>query len=323
MIRVGSTRLPPRLLRSLRLPFGADVARLPPRPRVPRLPALGPRSERLLARVRAMRLRNRLTVLAAVPLVAIGGWLLLRDSALFSVDHVQISGLGSDALPVVSDDLLAAARRETTTDFSLGALRAAAAPYTVIAAVSAKTHFPHGLTIEVLERHPLAHLQVGRHWFLLDAGGLVLTGARGRGLTVLRSSSLPTGGRTHDGFVLLGLRLLADAPAPLRHRVVAVTVADGLLMIYLHRGPRLIFGNAALPHAKWDAAAAVLADRSSRGASYIDVQVPSRPAAQLADPATTSASATTGASAAAPSSAASVSTVLDPALIQPSSYTSG
>ncbi len=101
-------------LRSLRLPFGADVARLPPRPRVPRLPALGPRSERLLARVRAMRLRNRLTVLAAVPLVAIGGWLLLRDSSLFSVDRrARSRALGADALPVVSD---AAAGRGALAD---------------------------------------------------------------------------------------------------------------------------------------------------------------------------------------------------------------
>ena len=323
MIRNGSTRLPPRLLRSLRPPLGADAGRLRLPPRLPRLPALGPRSERLLARVRSMPLRARLMVLAAVALVVIGGWLLLRDSALFSVDQVQISGLGADALPVVSEDLLAAAHQETTTDFSLGALRAAVAPYTVVAGISARTHFPHGLSIEVVERHPLAQLQVGGHWFLLDADGLVVTGASGRGLTVLRSGALPSGGRTHDRFVLLALRVLGDAPEPLRQRVVAVTVADGLLMIYLHRGPRLIFGNAALPHAKWDATAAVLADPSSRGASYIDVQVPSRPAAQVADPATTATSTAAGASADAPSGAASVSTLLDPALIQPSSYTSG
>ena len=342
MIRAGSMRLPPRLLRSLRRPpgddeprlrprlrllrslrfsLGADVARLPARLRLGRLPAFGPRTESFLARARSTRLRTRLTVLAVAALVVIGGWLLLRDSALFSVDQVALSGLGADALPVVSDDLLAAAHRQTTTDFSLDALRAAVAPYTIVAGISAKTHFPHGLSIEVVQRQPLAHLQVGKHWYLLAASGLVLTGARAPGLTVLRSTTLPSGGRTHDGFVLLALGVLADAPPPLRERVAAVTVADGLLMIYLHHGPRLIFGNAALPHAKWDAAAAVLADPSSRGASYIDVQVPSRPAAQVADPATTITGS--GADANAPTGAASVPTLLDPALVQPSSYTSG
>ena len=125
--------------------------------------------------------------------------------------------------------------------------------------------------------------------------------------------------------MLLALRALSDAPAPLRARVGAVTDADGALTIYLHRGPRLIFGNSALLHAKWDAAAAVLADPGSRGASYIDVRLPSRPAAQVADPATTTAlyAPATATSAALPASAVTVSTVLRSALIEPSSSTSG
>jgi cell division protein FtsQ len=350
MIRDGSTRVPPRLrsMRSqmggdgarlgflrrtapwrsfhiswMRPPLGADALRLPQAFRSLRLPRLGPRSRQLLQRVLEMRLRTKLTILVLVPLVVIGGWLLLRDSAFFSVDHVAISGLGSDAQPIVSEDLLAAAHHETTTDFSTAALRAAVAPYTVIAGIRAETHFPHGLTIEVTERHPVAHLQVGKRWFLLDSSGLIITGAIGAGLPVLHSDQLPSATRSHDSFVLLALRVISDAPAPLRDRVVAVTIADGALTIYLHRGPKLIFGNGALPHAKWDAAAAVMADPTSRGASYIDVQVPSRPAAQVGDPATISASPSNGSGADAPSSAASVSTLLDPALVQPSSYRSG
>ena len=146
----------------------------------------------------------------------------------------------------------------------------------------------------------------------------MITGASGAGLAALRSDSLPAGGRTHDSFVLVALRVLSDAPAPLLRRVVAVTAADGALTLYLHRGPKLIFGNGALPHAKWDAAAAVMADPSSRGAAYIDVQVPSRPAAQVADPSTLSASTTSGSNADAPAGAASAPTLLDPALLQPS-----
>jgi hypothetical protein len=110
----------------------------------------------------------------------------------------------------------------------------------------------------------------------------------------------------------------------LRGRAAAVTIADGALTIYLHRGPRLIFGNYALLHAKWDAAAAVLADPSSRGADYIDLRLPSRPAAQVGDPATAAATMTsTGSAGTTPSGAATVSTVLRSTLIQPSSSTSG
>jgi cell division protein FtsQ len=315
----GSLRMPAGM-RSLRPSLAGEALRLPSGLR---LPAPGPRLQQLRRRVGAMRLRNKLTILLLVPLVVIGGWLLLRDSGLFSVDHVAISGLGADAQPIVSADLAAAAHRETTTDFSLGALRAAVAPYTVVGGIRAETHFPHGVTIEVIERHPVAHLQVGHHWFLLDAGGRVVTGAIGTGLAALRSDALPSAGRSHDAFVLMALRVLSDAPALLRARVVAVTIADGALTLYLHHGPKLIFGNGALPHAKWDAATAVMADPSARGASYIDVQVPSRPAAQVADPATTSTSTAAGATADAPSGAASTLTLIDPALVQPSTYTSG
>jgi len=284
-----STR-PLRVLRSLRMP---------PLPR----------------RLRAMPLRHRLICLAALPVVGLGGWLVLRDSSLFSVQNVQIVGLSRDTAPVVREDLLAAARSQTTTDFSLDALRGAVARFTLIASVRAQTQTPHGLRIEVVERRPVARLHVGHRWFVLDAHGGVITGARPLHLAVLDASRGPAAGVSRDAAVRRDLRVLAAAPAPLLDRVVTLTAAHGTLTVYMHRGPRLIFGNAVLPHAKWDAAAAVLADPASRGASYIDVQVPWRPAAQVADPATLAASST---GTAAPTGAATVSTLLDPALIEPS-----
>lgn len=269
-----------------------------------------------------MRLRNRLICAVAVPLVGLLGWMLLRDSSFFSVDQVTVVGLSPNAQPAVSADLIAAARGQTTTDFSVDALRASVSRYTLVASVSAQTRFPHGVRIVVKERRAVARLRVDHRWFLLDAGGLVITGADPARLALLRSRQLPAAGRTHDPFVLLALRVLADAPSPLRRRVAAVTTVHGLLTVYMHRGPRLIFGNDALPHAKWDASAAVLADPSSRGASYIDVQLPSRPAAQVADAATSGSASSVALGVAglppnAPTSAATVSTLLDPALLEP------
>jgi hypothetical protein len=49
-----------------------------------------------------MRARHKLACLAALPLLGLGGWLVLRDSALFSVDHVRVVGLSRNALPAVS-----------------------------------------------------------------------------------------------------------------------------------------------------------------------------------------------------------------------------
>jgi cell division septal protein FtsQ len=272
-----------------------------------------------------MRARHKLACLAALPLLGLGGWLVLRDSALFSVDHVSVVGLSRNALPAVSDQLLTAARSQTTTDFSTAALRSSVARYTLIDDVSVQTQFPHGVRIEVHERHPIAWLDVAGQGFALASDGSVITGLAHAGpLAVLHSVRYPWNGHSRDPFVLLALRVLIDAPAALRHRVAAVTIADGALTIHLHRGPRLIFGNEALLHAKWDAAAAVLADAGSRGASYIDLRLPSRPAAQVADPATSTASAASaGSSPDTPVNAATVATALNPGLIQPSSSTSG
>ena len=278
-----------------------------------------------LGRWLALRMRLRVASAAAVLVLLIGGWVVLRDSSVFSVDQVSVAGLSSNALPAVSEQLQRAARAQTTTDFSLAALRSSVARYTLIDDLRAQTQFPNGLRIEVIERHPVAKVDVAGQWFYLAADGRVITGlARPGHLAVLRSLRYPWNGQARDPFVLLALRVLADAPAVLRHRVTSVTIIDGALSIQMRRGPRLIFGNGALPHAKWDAAAAVLADRSSRGASYIDLRLPSRPAAQVADAATiSSASGASGPSVGTPATAATVATVLDPTMIGPSSSTSG
>ena len=47
-------------------------------------------------------------------------------------------------------------------------------------------------------------------------------------------------------------------------------------------GPVLYFGDSHRLAAKWAAASRVLADASSRGATYLDLRLPERPAARAA-----------------------------------------
>jgi cell division protein FtsQ len=236
---------------------------------------------------RRMSLRMRVFAVAVLLLATGLGWLALRDSSLFAVENVAIDGLPASAQPVVVEELQTAAREQTTTDFSLAAVRSEVAQYTVIAGLRAQTHFPHGVTLIVTARHAVARLVVDGVTLPVDAQGRVITGlARTVRLPTVEAAHMPVRGVTQDAFALVALRVLADGPPLLRRRVIAITPAQGLT-IYLHAGPRLIFGNPELAHAKWDSATAVLATHSARGATYINVTVPSRPAAQVGDAATT------------------------------------
>jgi cell division protein FtsQ len=69
------------------------------------------------------------------------------------------------------------------------------------------------------------------------------------------------------------------APAPLLHRTDELTLDGRGVVASLSNGPQLVFGDGADARAKWAAAAAVLADRSSAGATYLDLRVPGRVAA--------------------------------------------
>lgn len=249
---------------------------------------------------RRMSLRMRLLAIGVLVFATGMGWLALRDSALFAVSSVTIDGLPANVQPVVLEELQTAAREQTTTDFSVAAVQRQLAQYTVIAGLRAQTHFPHGVTLIVSARHAIARLAVGGVTLPVDVRGRVVTGlAATTRLPTVAAAHMPVRGVSDDAFALVALRVLDDAPPLLRRRVVAVTAAEGLT-IYLHAGPRLIFGNPSLPHAKWDSATAVLSTHSARGAAYVNVTVPSRPAAQVGDPATTgSASAQWGSASAA------------------------
>jgi cell division protein FtsQ len=71
----------------------------------------------------------------------------------------------------------------------------------------------------------------------------------------------------------------------------------------LRNGPVLYFGGTERLRAKWIAASRVLADRSSAGATYLDLRLPERPAAgglQQTEPQASDASPQVGAQPAQP-----------------------
>ncbi|MFI4984775.1 MAG: cell division protein FtsQ/DivIB [Solirubrobacterales bacterium] len=221
-------------------------------------------------------------LLAAPPLA--GGWLWLRHSSLVSVEHVQVSGVQGPDASAIDAALVGAARQMSTLDVHLGALRAAVAPFRVVRDVQARSSFPHGLHIRVIEQPPVAALAVGAARTAVAADGAVLGPA-------LLSSSLPTvtagsvpatGERVHDASLTAALTALGTAPAPFAKLLVRAFTGPKGLTVTMTGGLIVYFGDGSRPHAKWLSLARVLSDPSSAGASYVDVRLPERPAAGFA-----------------------------------------
>src|SRR3954466_3700002 len=96
--------------------------------------------------------------LAALLVLAGGGWLWLRDSSLVAVKEVEITGVTSSDGDRVRAALESAALGMTTLAVDAAALHHAAAPYASVGDLRVSADFPHRLHIEVVEREPVAAL---------------------------------------------------------------------------------------------------------------------------------------------------------------------
>ncbi len=232
---------------------------------------------------------RRLAIALAVLALLGGGWLLLRNSPLVSVEHVQIAGVrGVDAGPIDAA-LRGAARGMSTLNVNVGALRAAVARFHVVRDLSVSTSFPHGLRIHVVEQLPVAAVSVGGVRTAVAADGVVLGPtfpallASERvplpAITLAAGSLAPLGGHIENATARAELSVLGAAPRVLLGWVSKVFIGPEELTVTMRNGVSIYFGDATRPHAKWLSAARVLADPSSAGATYVDVRAPERPAA--------------------------------------------
>jgi hypothetical protein len=237
---------------------------------LPRVAMPGPHGRRRLAAL--------LVVLAALA-AAYTFW--LRDSSLVRVEHVTVSGLGHADSARVHQKLAEAARHMTTLDVDEAALRRAVADEPIVQSITVETDFPHGLKISVVQNRPVAMLVAGGREVAVAPDGTLLEGAKLSGsLPIVRVGALPGNGHLADGPNRDRVFVAAAAPPRLLAHVESISIQRGRgAVAQLTHGPVIIFGRATDLGRKWLAAAAVLAQRSSEGATYIDVRLPERPVA--------------------------------------------
>ncbi len=243
-----------------------------------------------------------LLVVVLIAAVLAGGWLWFRDSSLVAVKRVRVSGVsaGPDAAQI-RRALVAAAHDMTTLDVHLDRLRSAVAAYPVVKDLRVSTQFPHGMRIAVVEQVPVAAVTVDGRQTPVAANGTLLHDLSSAAMAALPSvpvKALPGGSRLTEPDAVSAVKVLAAAPYAMLTKVQQVTSEPSHgLVVQLRNGPSLYFGDSARLDAKWAAAAAVLADPGSAGASYIDLTDPARPAAGVSSTSASTTATTAGSSA--------------------------
>lgn len=210
-------------------------------------------------------------------LVPFGFW--LRDSPLVAVKHVEITGVSGDDASAIRAAITDAADGMSTLHVRADRLRAAVSQFPVVQGIDVQRDFPHTLRVAVHQHVPVGALAFGSRRIPVAGDGTVLEEASAVGLPLIPASGPPGGSRLADARTLRLAALLGAAPTALRRHVSRVELGSHGLTALLVNGPRLYFGPATRLRAKWIAAARVLADPSSKGAHYIELRVPERPAA--------------------------------------------
>jgi cell division protein FtsQ len=242
------------------------------------------------------KLRRRLivAVLLASALFALYR-LWFRDSGFVAVQHVTVTGLTTKDAPQIRTALTAAAHDMSTLNMNHHALEQSVAGFPIVKDVVAQASFPHSLKVHVVEQDPVAVLSVAGERLLLAPDGSVLRdAATGHPLALIKSDAAVPQDMLTDRVALSSLHVAAAAPLGLVGRITTIGHDKEGIVVHMRGGPRVIFGNDSRPFAKWAAAAAVLADPSSKGATYIDVRLPGRAVAGGLDTQTLAPLSSTG-----------------------------
>ncbi len=226
-------------------------------------------------------LRRRLVAIAALAVILIAGYLIfLRNSSLFAVDEVEVTGVTANQERIAAA-LVRAAEDMTTLHVREDDLRKAVAGFPTVATLTTSTDFPHGLRIEVTERLPIATAQIEGEQTAVSADGYPLPGIDfdPKELPGLDADSTEDSRLGPEGTAQAAI--LGAAPDELRDRLRESTwdLDRGGVVVDLDGAPELRFGEGAQASDKWQAVVTVLADADLGSPGYVDVSVPTRPVA--------------------------------------------
>lgn len=238
----------------------------------------------VVPRLLPRRLRSLHTLVLVLALALIGwlGWTWYRSSGFVRVKSVKVTGLSGPEVPQIRDALTAAALQMTTLNVDIQKLEASVAQYSYVHALTVTGTGAHGVVIHVAEQVPVAYVETGGRRQVVDASGALLpsTTTLYSSLPVVPVASISAGNTVAAPGARAAIAVLGAAPYSLLSHISEATSSSAHgVIVQLSNGPQLDFGPATQLARKWAAAIAVLQNKGSAGAAYIDVTDPSRPAA--------------------------------------------
>jgi cell division protein FtsQ len=229
------------------------------------------------------------TLVIVLGLLAAGYQLWFRNSSFAAVENVAISGIKGPEQEAVESALSEAAGEMSTLNVDEDALQTAVAAFPTVTAVEADADFPHDLALTVRERPPVLLVTAEGQKVPVAGDGTVLQGVDvgDMRLPSLAVEQIPQQGRL-TGDALQIAEVMGPAPKPLLELVNEVSIGgEEGVQVVLEGDVPVWFGGADDAAAKWDAAAAVLADPQIDTLTYVDVRVAERPSVGGAAPAVT------------------------------------
>lgn len=231
--------------------------------------------------------RRSLAVGFGLLAVALGGYLLARETSLFAIDRIEVRGGSPQVARQVQSALASVVGRPLVgLDGSAVLARVDALP-TVVSA-SYDRSFPHTLRIMVVPERPAAVLRRGPDSWLVSRRGRVM-----ERLPVTAVPRLPRIWVSTRTPVRTGAKLTAAATAAAAHavglagpfaaRVDSASKVNGTLVFHLRSGLELLLGDGGDIKLKVAVAARVLAILPT-GSTFLDVSSPGRPVSGIGSP---------------------------------------
>jgi cell division protein FtsQ len=249
----------------------------------PSAPDIHPRA--WLAHVAPTR---RLLILGlGVLAVALGGYLIARETPLFSIDRVDVQGGSPRVAAQVRQALASVAGTPLVGLDGSAVLRKVDALPTVVSA-SYDRAFPHTLRIVVVPEQPAAVLRSGPDSWLVSTRGRVIERLPSQSLRRVPRVWVSTRTPVH-----VGDELTAGGAATAAHavglsgrfaaRVATASYANGTLVFRLRSGLVVVLGDAGDVKLKV-AVAARLLTKLPLGSGFLDVSLPGRPVSGFGSP---------------------------------------